>query len=310
MKKLLPILMLLSCGIPVDSDLVLSVGDHDTVYWSGQEPLDIGFASPVFKPRLDVQKPVEISSCGTMDVLFVIDNSGSMSDNQEKLMEEAPGFIARLKQLGIGLEGGLHVGVVTTDAFSKNPEECRFLGGLVTRSVVYDDCGPYAEGFNFMTEQDDFDASFTCASNVGTMGSGSERQVDAAIEAIDFWHGRPGGCNEGFSRGDALLEEQGGTRASFVLVILTDEDDKASIGSPADWVDHLEWLRGGTLEDSAIISIMGGEDCAEEPFRLQEFLDLVPYSYEGRVCGEDFAGIFDDAVPFIADGCDAVIPEG
>ena len=265
----------------------------------------------IHDPRLDI-RAFEVLPCDAIDVLFVIDNSGSMSDNQEKLIAEVPGFVDRLTQIGLGVEGGMHVGIVTTDDYRQNADGCQSLGALVTK-VQGQTCGPYEAGDRFMTEADDLYEAFTCAADVGTMGSGGERPMDAALEALEGWHNRPGGCNEGFSRA-GLVQHEGPSedRAALVLVIVTDEDDKETLGEAFEWVEYLQWLRGGTLEDTAVLGLFGDSECAaEEPYKLQEFLSEMPYSFEGSICDDDFETFFADAVSFVAEGCGtSYVPEG
>ncbi len=308
------ICLLLACDVDVDgAGFALSAGEtRERPEPAGLEFLpDAGLAADQWEPRLDVPVLLDQYVCSALDVLFVVDNSGSMSDEQDLLIDQVPGFVQHLSQLGLGVEEGLHVGVITTDGYTQNdPDSCQTLGSLVTR-VHGQPCGPYAEGFRYMTGEDDFDAAFGCAASVGALGSGSERPVDALLEALDDWTNRPGGCNEGFSRAEPLIEEHETSRAGLVVVILTDEDDTHSIGEPAEWVEHLRWLRGGTLSDTAVITITGDESCGEEPFKIQEFLELLPYSYEGTLCDGDFSEIFADAVPFVKEGCGhGWLPEG
>ena len=315
MRRCLALVSLLfACTVSVDgADLELSGGSSRGAPKRGvNESLpDLGVGADLWEPRLDVE-PFDQYLCSAIDILFVVDNSGSMSDEQDKLVAEVPGFVDRLTELGLGVESGLHVGVVTTDDYRQNaPSSCQFLGALVNK-VQLQTCGPYASGARYMTEEDDLDEAFSCAAQVGALGDGSERPIDAMLAALDEWPNRPGGCNEGFSRSELAVDEHGGNeRAALVVIMLTDEDDIFSIGQPAEWVEHLAWLRGGTLDDTAVIAITGDGECGETPTRVREFLDLLPYSYEGSMCGEDFAEVFVDAVPFVQEGCGlSYTPEG
>ncbi len=292
----------------------LSAGDDRELPppFAGDSVPDLGWEAQSHDPRLDIPA-FEVLPCEAMDILFVVDNSGSMSDNHEKLVAEVPGFVDRLTQIGLGIEGGMHVGVVTTDSYRQNAEGCQSLGAMVTE-VQFQTCGPYEEGLTYMTEADSLDEAFTCAASVGTQGDGAERPLDALLEALGPWHNRPGGCNDGFSRaGVALHEGPSEERAALVVVFVTDEDDTHTIGEPWEWVEYLKWLRGGSLEDAAFLGLLGGEEvCNEqEPERLREFLDLVPYSYEGSICGDDYEEFFADAIDFVATGCgNSFLPEG
>lgn len=278
--------------------------------------------------RLDVPPPApDLDPCGAVDILFVIDNSGSMSDDQETIALAAPAFVEDIEALGAGVKRGLHVGVVSTDTYNSNPDGCTSQGALVTVGEECPDypppddpntltereicqCGPYAEGNTYMTEWDDFSVSLPCAMNLGP-GGGAETPADATFAALDGWLNSPGQCNEGFHRlgwtnGDVWVD-----RAALVLVFITDEDDSSG-ATPDVWVDHLRWLRGGDLNDVFFIGIAGGPCAFSNPARLQEFADLMPYSHVTSICAEDFGPVFDSALPTIAQGCqwDPPIPEG
>lgn len=309
MKKLLAAMLLCSGCIDVQNELNFESGHDRGVPEPGAERWgrDVPWAAEDFEPKLDIPSFVEALSCSALDVLFIIDNSGSMDNDQDKLRDAVPSFIDQLQLLGLGLEGGLHLGVVTTDSFTQNDSDCDGLGHLVTR-VGSGECGPYADGYRFMTQNDDLEESFSCASNVGAMGAGDERAIDAMLLALGAWNNRPGGCNDGFSRSTFPAEEQGGIRAGLVVVILTDEDDDAgSAEDPTDWVDHLEFLREGTLDDAAVILIGGIEDTPdcnpEYPLRLILFTERVPHGYVGSICDENYDQIFSESIEIIRESC-------
>ena len=59
------------------------------------------------------------AGCRAVDLLFVIDNSGSMEDEQANLISSFPGFIDAMKdQLSEDL--GYHVGITTSDLYAGN----------------------------------------------------------------------------------------------------------------------------------------------------------------------------------------------
>ena len=161
----------------------------------------------------------EPQRCTKVDLLFVIDNSGSMQNEQEALVASFPGFVDGMRtQLADVL--GYNVGVTTTDVFRAHlPPLCEIMGSLVTSTVGAGsdssnmECGPYVSGGRYMTEEDDLAAKFACAATVGTVGNPEERPIEAALAALSPEANAPGGCNEGFLRHDALL----------VVVVITDE---------------------------------------------------------------------------------------
>lgn len=271
--------------------------------------LDVGV-----EPKLDVPKTGPL--CGNLDVLFVIDNSGSMLDEQTKLEEQALRFIDKLKSWGLGTNE-MHIGVVTTDAYDFNHEGCQEIGALVTQTGGYGQstikkCGPYVEGSNFMTNQDDLDETLACALKVGIGGSGMERPIDAMTNALDEWlHSDVSGCNTGFHRrpnGDD-------SGAGLLIVLITDEDDTSSNGKPHNWVQKLEWLRrpygstgSGTLDSVSFLALTldPDNDCGysyQESLQLHEFANLLPNAFLGSICDEDYTKFFDSSISTVLQSC-------
>ncbi len=248
--------------------------------------------------------------CQEVDLLFVIDNSGSMADEQLNLIASFPGFIDGIERT-LGPQTSYHVGVVTTDLNLFNEEPCQQIGALTTRTGgdMSSDaaCGPYADGARFMTTHDDLSEAFACAAQVGIDGDGLERPMDALEAAL---HGHPpqtAACNQGFLRDDALL----------VLVLITDEeDDGDSLGDPADWYERVVAAKGGDPEQIVVLALVGHEkpnDClptqwtgmqgAEIAPRLIEFAESFPYGMVRDICSPSYAESFADAVEGIDLAC-------
>ncbi len=152
----------------------------------------------------------EEDRCDMVDFLFVIDNSGSMDEEQANLVASFPGFIDGI-QSAIATVESVHVGVITTDPYKGNPPACQQLGSLVTATIGQGDnaslsvCGPYAEGYNFMTGADDLEQTFPCAAAVGTNSWTNEQPLQALMSSLDGFAQSPGQCNAGFGRDEAML---------------------------------------------------------------------------------------------------------
>lgn len=152
--------------------------------------------------------------CQKMDVLFVIDNSGSMGQEQTNLIANFPGFITVLNNSGLDYR----VAVTTTgrdyDYKMSTPL------GTIDDSVDGGDNGamlkPAAcnmtKRWIDKTDQDPA-MTFSCVANVGTSGPGDEMPLGAMRDA--FEDRMADGTNAGFRRTDALLG----------VVFLTDEED-------------------------------------------------------------------------------------
>lgn len=145
------------------------------------------------------------------DVLFVIDDSGSMSEEQGALSTNAQAFL----QAAEDTDTDYHVGVVTTD-MSDSAKSGRFQGSpkVVTPAT------PNAAGVLGNT-----------INRLGTNGSGTEKGLQAMVAALT----EPLISNEntGFIREDAAL----------AVVIVSDEDDFSS-GAVDFYVDFLRNFKG------------------------------------------------------------------
>ena len=178
-----------------------------------------------------------------VDLLFVIDNSESMKQEQVNLTTNFPRLIEALRSQSLDSDGtgapcnestkegcnipNVHIGVISTDLGSGPfDEQCEPVGGdqgrLQSRARV-DGCTPpsaefitYIDGATNIPGgganpiQDVKDA-FACIAELGILGCGFEHQLEAARRALDPARG----INAGFLRDEALL----------AVVFITDEDD-------------------------------------------------------------------------------------
>ncbi|MNS79778.1 hypothetical protein D3C72_1134400 [compost metagenome] len=149
-----------------------------------------------------------------VDILFVIDSSGSMEDEQNKLSQNAREFANAISKVGF-LD--FHIGVITTDMqYDHCATEC---GRLKGRDVYYTKSTP-----NFVRE-------LSNTLMVGTRGSGTEvmfAPVQAALSPPLV-----NGENAGFYRQDAYL----------AVIFLTDAGEQSRI-SPTDFYNSLVTLKG------------------------------------------------------------------
>ncbi len=267
-------------------------------------------------PLPDTQKVDE--ACGAVDFLFVIDNSGSMLDEQMNLVASFPGFISAI-QGTLEQVNEYNIGVVTSDAYSPNLAipGCNVLGGLVRQTggsgSSNADCGPYADGNSYMTEADDLEMTFSCAAQVGTNGDPFEQMMSGLLNAIDGPLLDPGACNDGFIREDALL----------VLVIITDEYDgpgdpesNPSPGTPMEWYDQVVAAKDGIPENVVVVSLvnaMGGTcppaSTVFDGVNIVDFTNMFgDNGLVGGVCDPDYSMLFADAVSIIDVACDNFEP--
>jgi hypothetical protein len=267
--------------------------------------------------------------CKKVDLLFVIDNSVSMANEQGNLVSSFPGFIEAMREQLADTQG-YHVGITTTDIYTPSLE-CAEPGSLVVRTGGDDssdeECGPYAEGGRYMTEADDLENVFSCAAQVGVGGDIDERPITMMLSALSDDQNGAGGCNEGFLRDDALL----------VVVLITDEEDDVeeghcesgfppaqdgSGGEPPGWFEGLAAVKDGNEKSIVVLSLVGpssGRMCPELDFcsgatdgaevanRLIEFTEMFTYGFVGSVC-EPYGPFFEEAISGIASACNEFMP--
>jgi hypothetical protein len=181
-----------------------------------------------------------------VDILFVVDNSGSMKEEQENLRQNFPKLVEALRSSTLGAEKGLagavcttgnttgcaipnvHIGVISSDlgAGQFGTGSCATSQGdqgrLKNAPQVPGCTAPndaYISYIDGATNVNDGNASgvesvkqaLACIAELGTDGCGYEHHLEAAYWALDSNADR----NPGFIRDSALL----------AIVIIADEDD-------------------------------------------------------------------------------------
>jgi hypothetical protein len=195
---------------------------------AGQEPRSPGGYAGVegmcrrgATPGLDA-RTVDARPTDELDVLFVIDSSLGMTEEQAALRAAFPGFIDALG----APRPSLHVGIVSTDMGTgyTDPFSCTPRGddGLLRRRLS-GGCPAPRDGARFIEDvplpaggrRANYDGSmgevFACLAALWDTGCGMEQPLEAMRAALDG--SRPE--NDGFRRPGAAL----------AVVILTDEDD-------------------------------------------------------------------------------------
>lgn len=181
--------------LPVVAVLLAACQDYNL---SG--PADQGgkYNPPDLSPERQVDAITQVT-VPAVDVLFVIDNSCSMEEEQRALRQSFPEFMTYF--LGSGLD--YHVGVVSTDMDWSNRDAGVLIGDSSGGSSYIDPS--YSE--------EDAVASFSDRASLGTMGSGTEKGKDAAWAALVS---NVDTANAGFYRDDADLS----------VIVISDERDQ------------------------------------------------------------------------------------
>ncbi len=197
-------------------------------------------------------------ACDKMDILFVIDNSGSMSEEQANLATNFPAFVQVIENYttSAGTHLDYHIGVTTTDhggAIFGTPDDGQFL--VEDRSGLFPTSCMFPNGRRYLQKGDtNVGTKFSCAAKAGTSGSPFEMPLQAAKMALVDRMAGPNASNAGFLREDALL----------AIVLLTDENDCSTIGVPGGADDPLTYCDGSHLEVvnnyiTAFDGVKGGE---------------------------------------------------
>ena len=189
-----------------------------------------------------VSRVIAVDNVENVDLLFMIDNSGSMEEEQASLASEVPRL---MRVLTSGVNGdeeftpvkSLRVGVITSDMGTGPGGVCAGTSGqfgddgvLLTAGNTATGCmASYPTWLSFEAEgtqtPEQFADDVNCVASVGLNGCGFEQQLEAILKAlspsgsgIQFSGGTVGhgdGQNSGFVRENSLL----------AIIALTDEDD-------------------------------------------------------------------------------------
>jgi hypothetical protein len=174
-----------------------------------------------------------------VDILVVMDNSGSMAAEQSMLRDAFPNLITSILTGTDPVTGAqvhapvrdLHIGVVSTDmgVGGYNVQTCE-------NDPLYGDDGilqhtPHSTGCSAayptylsyyidptatpsLDQINELATDFGCIAVLGTQGCGFEQQLEAAYKALVV-HSQPGGANAGFLREHTIL----------TILFVTDEED-------------------------------------------------------------------------------------
>jgi hypothetical protein len=257
-------------------------------------------------PGAPTEAPVPLG-LQKIDLLFIVDNAGSMRDKQDNLAASLPSFLRAVE----GRSGvrDVQIMVVDTDADEGIDDEvaasnaCEGVLGAGRRlSLEGQDCGIDGEQ-RFLTQgQSNLEETFSCMAQVGSDGDSRERVIDAMLLANGPLLNAVGGCNASFLREDAVL----------VVTLLSDEEDDNSDGEPEDWRRALLAAKGDRSNAVVVLGLLGdnnlegglpggpcrGSDADGAP-RLQRFVESFAFSSLGSACADDYASFFEEAAGLV-----------
>jgi len=228
-----------------------------------------------------------------VDILFIIDDSGSMKSEQTNLRNNFKVLIDELRQIDGGLPN-VHIAVATSDVGAGVGAPCKRAGELGSFQAKpgcgLDDDSKFIVSLEGETDNNftgDLSDVFSCIADVGIGGCGFEHQLQAMrlalLPDLDFGGGLMNG-NDGFIRDDAFL----------AVIIITDEDDCSappstnffSEGRNSEFMGQAPSLRcalaghdcgGGDLTGGAFESTLGACKAKTEAGELINIADFTNF---------------------------------
>jgi hypothetical protein len=304
-----------------------SVGSHDDDASGDGTSASSGSGSATADPdggtedegfKFDLGTPEDVGhgepgeGCKYLDLLFVVDISGSMKEEKDNLNANFPNFAQVLDDYVADPSKGVlgyRLGA-TNSSFQADGSTTGLDGALVNTGGQFgtDDCGT---GGNYWLDgpAPNIAQNFTClATNPKACTNtcsdlGNERPIDAMMGFIDKH--APGQVNEGFYRGAESL---------LVIVTLTDEDDSSHM-SPAGAKAALDAFTGGE-ERYVIVTVAGPQNSgcssafgnATAAPILHQFTNGVVHGLMGDICQGDLTQALQEALELIKFSCDTLPP--
>lgn len=263
---------------------------------------------------MGVDDGMTLEGCRRVDVVFVVDNSSSMTEEHEAL--QGPVFDS-FPQTLLSINGGIDdFQLAVIDACPK--------------PAYFHDTGTggacdFSTGTNFMSSSsaaltDEF-ACVSAFSMTGYMGMPDMCEDDGDLANDDEQPGLTAArsvtgeaimdANAGFLRPDALL---------FVVTITDEDESLVDVGSVQEIYDQLVAAKGGDVGQIVYLGIAGGSSCdgpygsAEDAVRIKELAGL--FEAEGRgtfwdLCDGQLEVAFQTAIEGSVDAaCQEFVPQG
>jgi hypothetical protein len=182
------------------------------------------------RPTTVLQQVTPLNFKNKLDVVFMIDNSVSMKEEQDNLIRNFPRFMTVLKEASKDSSLDVHIGVISSDLGSgqrsvvcrPKPNGPSQNGGFQSAPRSSGAACPTPRGAFIISnpQGNNFDGSieevFSCIARLGTDGCGFEQQLGSLRRALGGDPDVPMPPeNMGFVRPDARLG----------VVLITDEDD-------------------------------------------------------------------------------------
>lgn len=204
-----------------------------------------------------------------VDVLWVVDDSGSMQEEQDQLADNFDNFI----DTAVDLETDYHLGVITTDAESEEAGKLYACDGN-PKFITSDQ--PDSE------QQEQFGCNVRTSQSNRPSSDAKESALQAARLALDYPHIDE--YNAGFYRDAATL----------YIIMVTDEKDQSD-GSADLYVDYFRNLKGIANSNLLNISAISGpppEGCETANSNQKGYDAVQAVGGQFRsICSADWSGL-------------------
>ena len=265
----------------------------------------------------------EMKRCNKIDLVFVVDNSGSMSQEQDNLAANFPNFATLLDNY-VNDDGDYRVAVTTTSRDLHFTQQLPTGGSFVTNETG--DNGAFRNNCGLTKRwlepvDPDMSTTLSCRAKVGTDNPGAA-EMPLLMAKYALSERVQDGTNANFLRDDALL----------AVVTLTDENDSSTTQNnftlgpfdefPIDWnpedqVQFYDTLKGHrTRWASAVIAGDGACESsfgkADDATRLKEFVNQAnsqgsTQAVFSSICAGDLTIGLMQALELFQDACGGII---
>ncbi|WP_413557458.1 hypothetical protein [Bdellovibrio sp. HCB209] len=269
----------------ITSGLLLSACAPDVNFLTVQQDLASLDGGGSFK---SVNQSFEVKANADIDVLFVVDNSASMLEEQRNISSKIDGFMSLIKGMN------WHVALTTTDPNSNTTapdKSVRAWGDGQLRPFDSDGGSLYvlkASSHSLSSAQ----SMLSAALNVGVSGSGHERGIYASHRSIERTSNTP--ANQDFFRQNSKL----------VVILISDEDEcssgigncqnNAAKSAPENLVKLVQERFGAekVFGFHSIIKAASDTACSTAAFApVYESLSKLTGGVIGSVCASDYTKI-------------------
>lgn len=243
----------------------------------------------------------KVDECKKMDIVFVVDNSGSMAQEQQNLAANFPKFVQVINDYKTksGEQLEYRVAVTTTDDGKEAGKFNATRAGSAPNGCSPGPARPWLE-----RADGDVAGAFSCRAQFGTNGDNIERPLESMLLSVTTSATANSAAGSPFIREDALL----------AFVIITDEDEGGTENKPKRPVDEyaaeFDKVKGERGRWASAV-IAGEKQCsspglgsAAEAKRLKSFItDVGKNGVFASICSGDLTDGLTQALTKFNEAC-------